>query len=267
MADDNLNPRVSPRSLPPRIGRNRALQAAQDEGDRERYEQGIVIHVAARRAALDHLANAHQTIADAWDLDLTGDTRPAATWQMLGRCLGIARSMLDLLLLGYAAEVVLLARSLHEANRLLDALGDPDEDPLLRMWLSGKKITPRDARMAEQRFEERLGTVMTAAGEPELHRTEVPTRKIYGQLSEAAHHQRRWVQDAVAPALRTMLHGPIPTWERRAATASLMLMIVGEAIDTTGGALERFHGAPWYAENIKPYWARFEALEVEHPLR
>lgn len=216
--------------------------------------------------AIDALVSAHQALADEYDFDLVSDTRAAAVWQMAGRCLGIARSLLDVVLLGYTVEVVHLGRAMHEAARLLDALGDPEEDPLLRRWLAGKRISPSEVRKAKQRYEERLAAAMTAAGEPELGRTEALTRKIYGELSEAAHHQRRWVQDAVAPMLRTMTTGREPTWERRAHAASLMLLVVGESINSVGVALERFYGPPWYAENVKPYGASFEALEREQPL-
>ena len=266
MPDDDLSPRVSARELPPNIRRNRAVQAATDAADRKRLEQAIAAHVTARRMALDTLAGAHQTLADGSDFDLTGDTRPTAMWQMMGRCLGIARAVLELLVQGYTAEVPHLGRALHGATRLLDALGDPDEDALLRKWLAGKYVRPTEVRKAEQRYEERLGAVMVAEGKPELARTETVTRQIHKRLSEAAHHQRPAVQGDVAPLLRKMATGPDPTWERRATTTSVLLLLVGEAIDSVGGALERFHGAPWYAKNVKPYLASFEALKRQQPL-
>jgi hypothetical protein len=203
MPADDLSPRVTARRLPPRIARNRHLQAASDAAVRERFEQAIAAHVAARRTALDALANAHQALADESNLDLTGDTRPAAVWQMIGRCLGIARAMLDLLALGYMAEVLHLGRALHEAARLLAAIGDPEEDPLLRKWLAGKYVTPSEVRKAEQRYEERLATAMVAEGKADLPRTETLTRQIHRHLSQAAHHQRPAVQGDVAPLLRT----------------------------------------------------------------
>jgi len=261
----DLNPRLSPRDLAANIRCNRALQAVKDEQDRTRFEDVIAAHARARETALDELAEAHQAIADGWDFELTGDTRPAAMWQMMGRCIGIARAMLHLLVHGYTAELPHLGRALHEAARLLDALGDPDEDELLGKWLAGGYVSPTEVRKAEQRREERLGAAMTGEGKPELPRTEGLTRQIHKRLSEAAHHQRSAVEAEVAPPLRTMTTG-VAAWERRASDAHTLLSLVGEAIDSVGYALERFHGPPWYAENIKPYQARFEALQQELPL-
>lgn len=216
--------------------------------------------------ALDAISVAHQALADEYDFDLVGNTRAAATWQMTGRCIGLARAILDMLVLGYTSEAVHLGRALHEAARLLDAIGDPDEPQLLKRWLDGKRVSPSEVRKAEQRFEDRLATIMVSDGDRELPRTETPTRKVYAELSEAAHHLRRWVQDAVAPELRTMARGQDTAWLRRAATTSVLLMMVGEGIDSTGGAVERFRGPPWFVENVKPYEASFAALALAQPL-
>jgi hypothetical protein len=264
---DELNPRVTVRQLPPRIARNRLEQSAKDTADRARYEQPIAAHLQARRIALDMLEDAHQALADGCDLDLTGSTRPAAVWQMAGRCLGIARALILLVEAGYTAEVLHLGRTLHEATRLLSALGDPEEDDLLRKWLAGKYVSPGVVRAAEERYEQRLAVVMTAEGRQELPRTGQVTKKIYVKMSEAGHHQRPAVEGDVAPLLRTMVRGSDPTWERRAAAAGVMLSIVGEAIDSAGDALALFHGRSWYDEHVRPFWASFEALAREHPLR
>ena len=266
MGDGDLSPRVTARNLPPRITRNRLTQAATNAADRERFEQPIAAHLTARRMALDALAEAHRTLADKSDLDLTGDTRPAAVWQMMGRCLGIAGAMLDLLQLGYTAEVLHLARSLHEATRLLAALRDPGENALLLRWLAGGYIKPSEVRKAEQRYEDRLAAAMVAEGRAEIARTEALTRSVHQLMSKAAHHQRSAVQGEVAPELRTMAYGAGPWWERRAAATRVMLSVVGEAVDSVGDGLAYFHGAPWYDENVKPYWTSFEALAREQPL-
>ncbi len=264
---DQLNPRVTARRLPQRIARNRVEQAARDAADRARLERPIAAHLTARRLALDALAHAHQALADGSDLDLTGRSRPAAVWQMAGRCIGIARALISLIDQGFSAEVLHLGRALHEASRLLSALGNPDEDELLCKWLDGDYVSPGVVRGAEQRYEERLAAAMIAEGKQELPRTGPVTKHIYAKMSEAAHHQRAAVEGEVAPLLRTMPRGPDPTWERRATAASVMLSVVGEGIDAAGEAIARFHGAAWYDEHVAPYWAAFEALAREQPLR
>lgn len=267
MVLDELNPRVTVRELPRRIAQNRLDQAARDAADRSRYEQLIAGHVQARRIALDMLADAHQALVDGCDLDLTGRSRPAAVWQMAGRSIGIARALILLVEAGYTAEVLHLGRTLHEATRLLSALGDREEDDLLRRWLAGKYVSPGVVRAAEERYEQRLAAAMKAKGRQELPRTGPVTRSIYVKMSEASHHQRPAVQGDVAPPLRTMVRGPDPTWERRAAAAAVMLSVVGEAIDSVGDALALFHERAWYDEHVRPFWASFEALTREQPLR
>jgi hypothetical protein len=271
LMDENpdLMPPVHRRELPALVLRNRAGQAAADETDRLRYAKAIDAHLTAHRLALDWLADEHQRLADAFDFDLVGDTRPAAMWQMAGRCIGIARLILDALNLGYTTEVLHLARALHEGDRLLDAFGDPDEGPLLRTWIAdeGREwVRPRHARAAEARFEQRLADAMTAEGKKELERTDDRTLGLYSQFSEATHHRRRWVQEAVAPELRIMLRGPTTVWARRAMTAATMAAVVEEAVMSVGDALERFQGPGWYEENVKPFIASFDALRDEQPL-
>lgn len=99
--------------------RNREAQMAQNEMERARWEHAIDANIAPHRLALDHLDETHQWIADTYDFELAGDSRQAATWQMAGRCIGIARLMCDALALGYTAEVLHLARTLHEADGLV----------------------------------------------------------------------------------------------------------------------------------------------------
>jgi hypothetical protein len=64
-----------------------------------------------------------------------------------------------------------------------------------------------------------------------------------------------------------MVAGPDPTWERRAAAAFVMLSVVGEAIDSVGDALALFYGRAWHEEHVRPFWASFEVLAREQPLR
>lgn len=212
----------------------------------------------------------HQWLADELDFDVMGDTRPAGVWQMAGRCIGIAQLIIDALALGYTrTEVQHLARALHEADRLVDIFGIPEEADLLRKWLADEGdewVRPRAVREAEKRFEKRLAKAMREAGVPELRRTDELTRRIYGQHSEAAHHRRKWTQDAVAPQLRTMIRGRTTVWARRAVGARKMLGIVEESVASVGDALAPFFGPGWYEQHVIPVLASFEALRVTHPL-
>jgi hypothetical protein len=268
--ESDLNPPLTPAELPPQVLGNRQAQAANEEVHKRRLEPRIDAHIAAHALALDFLEQTHQAIADRSDLDLIADTRPAAVWQMAGRCIGIARLILDALQLGYAGEVVHLARALHEADRLLEMFEMPGEADLLRRWLADEDdswVRPWEARAAERRFEERLAEAMLAAGEKEIESTLERTRDIYDKHSQAAHHRRRWTQDAVSAPLRSMIRGRAATpWVRRAATTASLVSVVEETTISVGDALSHFQSAGWYEDQVKPFIQSFEALRQTVPL-
>ena len=249
--------------------RNRERQAAQNELDRARWERAIEANLAPQRLALDHLAETHQWIADTLDFDLIGDTRQAATWQMAGRCIGIARLMCDALALGYTSEVLHLARALHEADGLLGIFPVEEGAELLRIWLADEgEEWPRPGwvRAASERFTQRLAEMARAAGGPELAVPEGLQRGIYGDQSQAAHHRRKWTQNAVSPPLRTMLRGSTDVWARRAVTTAAMLPVVEEAVLFVGDALAQFMAPGWYGEHVVPFVQTFDAVRTAQPL-
>lgn len=154
---------------------------------------------------------------------------------MCGRIVGIAQLMLDALRLSYTAELLHLARAVHEADRLLFLFQIPEEADLVKQWLDDEVwVRPKATREAEDRFEERLAEAMKAAGVPGLPRTKPMSEDIYGHHSEAAHHRRRWTQDAVLPDLRTMTRGKSDHWVRRVGTVAAMLPVVEEAVTSVG---------------------------------
>jgi hypothetical protein len=139
-------------------------------------EPRIAGHLNASRIAVDAMGELHRLIGDRTNLDLGGDSRPAAAWLIAGRCIGVARAMLTLLNAGYAAEVVLTARALHEATRLLDAVADDDDPELLRRWLEDDEwVRPRETRQARERMRDRL---------------ELMLREQHAQAVDAGHTDR-----------------------------------------------------------------------------
>lgn len=266
---DPLTPSFSRTGLPEQVRRDRETQAATDEADREDWASAIDGQIAAHRLALDFLAQTHQWIADEFDFDLVGDTRPAAIWQMSGRCIGIGQLILDALQLGYTAEVMHLGRALHEANRLAGIFGTEEGTDLVCKWLADEGaewVRPSEVRIAEERFEERLAEAMEEAGLPRLEPTAERSREIYGEHSQAAHHRRRWSQDAVIPELRTMMRGRSSSWIRRAGTTAAMLAVIEESVMAVGDALQPFLPDGWYSEKVKPFLDAFAALRQSQPL-
>jgi hypothetical protein len=164
---DDLTASVSRTGPPEQVRENRAAQVEQDKANRAKYEPRIEAQVAAHRMAIDFLVETHQAIADQCDLDLDGETRAAAIWAMSGRCLGIARLMLDGIPLGYTAELLHLARAEHEASRLAEIFGTEEGTKLLQKWLADEGsewVRPGEVRKADEAYEQRLAAAMKEAG-------------------------------------------------------------------------------------------------------
>jgi hypothetical protein len=266
---DDLTASVSRSGLPEEVKENRAAQSEQDKANCAKYEPRIEAQVAAHRLAIDFLVETHHWIADQVGFDLDGETRAAAIWAMSGRCLGIARLMLDGIALGYTAELLHLARAEHEASRLAEIFGTEEGTELLRKWLADEGnewVRPSEVRKADEAYERRLADAMREAGLDEIPSTTEQSKFLYGEHSQAAHHRRRWTLDAVSPALRTMITGPTDNWLRRAGTAAAMLGVVEECVISIGGCLSGFLPDGWYAEKVKPFLETFRALRQSQPL-
>jgi hypothetical protein len=265
-----FEPPISKRELPQEVRGKRELAAQEDERSTKVLEPRIEAHIAAYEIALQELEDFHQRLADETDLDLIGDTRLAAVWQMAGRCIGLARAILVLLRLGFCGEAVVLGRSLHEADRLLDAFADSQECDLLDQWLSDEGrhrwVRPRETREARDRSELRLDEAMRQAGVPPVKRTWNLSDELYDRYSAAAHNRRAWVQDAVSPDLRTMARGPHPSTIRRAVTIASVGGLVEEAVQSIGDALSRFYGPKFFAKHIQPLITSFKAMRDTQPL-
>lgn len=249
--------------IPTDIIERRAVQTTADNADRARLESAIEAHIAAHLMAIDYLEECHQWVADHWDFDLDGESRPAAIWQMSGRSIGIARLICDSLRLGYTAELLHLARALHEADRLIDVFALAEGTELLRKWLADEGnewVRPGEVRKALDAFEDRLAARMRELGLPELEKAQDKSRFMYEHQSQAAHHRRQWSQDAVLPELRTMIRGPSTHWERRAITTAAMLAVVEEAIMSVGDGLSPFFPDGWYADRVRPLLDALEAM-------
>jgi hypothetical protein len=266
-SDDDLAPRLQWGALPDDVRARREAQEAADVENSRIYKPLIDKHLRIHRIALDFLSDNLQWIADQSDLDLVGNSRPAAIWQMSGRCIGIGRLMLDALEMGYTAEVLHLARAAHEASRLLMLFRIPEEGDLLRQWLADEKwVRPKVVRQAEERFEKRLADAMGEMGLEALPSTKELTEHIYGEHSEAAHHRRRWVQDAVFPDLRMIITGVTPYWRRRAGTVASMVAVVEEIVTQVGDGISYFYGPQWYEEKVKPLQESFAVVRAAYPL-
>lgn len=267
---DPLEPPLTARSEPDAtVIRTRAFAEAEYKMSSEQLGQNVATHLVTLAAALDLLADDHQGIADQTDFALTGDTRFAAMWQLAGRCLGLARGMLELLRSGYVIEAAVLSRSLHECNRLLTAVTDPDEKEPVRRWLADTDkghLRPKDARAAEARADQRRTDAMIAAGETPIPPLAELSKAHYHLLSGDAHHRRRYTQQAVSDPLRTMVRGPHPDPVVRAKAVEWGGHMIEEVILTVGDTMSRFYGRDYAQRRVLDLTIRFNALRRDAPI-
>jgi hypothetical protein len=268
-ADDGLDPPLARRRLAPKVEQARAFR----ESDNARYEelarQRIEGHFAVYAMAVDRLADAHQQVVDVTDLDLMGETRPAAVWQVAGRCIGYARALLVLAREGIGDEGLPVARSLHEADLLLEALVDFEEGELVRQWLADRDdawVRPRHTRAAVTRIEARLDEKMREAGAEPIPGTGAVGRDLYHRMSLVAHNRREGLRFALAPRLRTMTRGPHTSVFGRAIAVSYAGTMVEEAVAHVGEALIRFYGPSFLGDVLRPTLESFAAIRSDMPL-
>lgn len=260
---DQLDPVLCQRELPKEVQEARDRRAADAEAERAFYEPRIREHLEFHRGVITYLDGVQQWIADTYDFDLAGDTRPAAVWQMSGRILGSCHMIIDNLEMGYTSEVVNSGRSVHEANRLLEVFLMPKEKDLLRRWMDDQNIPAVTLRKAERRYQKEVVKLMKAQGlEANFPSTDELSGQIYGKLSGSSHHRRTWVEDNVIKSERRMIKGRTDVWIRRAATTDALLGVVEESVIIVADAFALFNETGWYEKQIVPLINAIRNLRV-----
>lgn len=135
-----------------RVSPSPKVLAARKEYDRhlvgEEHQLAIDAVLLQLDATLRSACTWHAAVLDVTDLDPLAPTRPAAAWRMAGRSLSLAVALARQPRLDIGNAGTAVARSMHEANRLLAVFLDSEEDALLRRWLSDESVRPEDARHA-----------------------------------------------------------------------------------------------------------------------
>ena len=262
---DDLTPRLERVAGPPdRVNRLRYRRDERSDALATQLGPHVDAHLVTYRELLDTLDGWHTRWVEETTLNPVGTDRIAACWQMAGRCIGLARALVDLAALGYCAELAPLVRSLHEANRLLIAFAEPEGSNALRRWLAGKQVRAGEIREAIEQAEIARAQLVT---DVELAPTVELSRRMHGRLSQADHHDRAWVQDAVIADERRMATGPHPDAARRAAYVGWAGTLVEETVSDVGvtlGAL--LQGEGFYMAHVKPLLQALEAVRKEFPL-
>jgi hypothetical protein len=270
----DFEPRVAWRSeTPADVRRARERAAEEDQSVAAIIATRSGGHIATYGMALDTIAELHQRIADGTNIDLTGDTRWAAMWQLAGRMIGYARALMVLGHAGFGDEAMPIARAQHECSRLLEAVTNRHETDLLIRWLADddeRYVRPRDARDAIERGEKLIAEMMIAAGEPAIPSTRDLSADLYHRMSVVTHNRRQATQSVLAPAQRSMARGRHPNPYGRATAVRWLGTVVEEAVAQVGGCLVSFLGetasTAWIAETLQPTLETFRAVERDQPL-
>lgn len=213
------------------------------------------------RQTVDWLAHHHANLGRDSSHDLDADDRWNAVWKLSGQSLAHAHALLELLQAGYTGQTWALMRSIHEVDRLLVAVCNPDEERIPRRWLAHQQVKQSEARAAEQAEAAKLAEEMRNAGiEPVAEDVEQFSRQIYAGMSKAAHHQRSIVDEAVDAEARTMVYGPDPRSDRRVAFTVYAGPLVHEVTLLVGGAMAQLYGPGFYAEHLAPMLRQLETV-------
>ena len=199
--------------------------------------------------------------------DLGAPERVNAIWKLSGQSLALARALIALLQDGYTNQTWPIMRAIHEADRLLGAVADLEEEGTVGRWLEDKEVKPRETRAAEQRQADRLSEQMEAVGlEPLAADVEQLLATVYGGMSKAAHLRRSVVDESVDDEARTMVYGPDPDPSLRFEFAIFAGALIEEVLLKVGDALCVLYGPGFYREHLTPVLRRFrqvlEALDV-----
>src|SRR4051812_11848535 len=101
--------------------------------------------IAFYRENIKWLIAHHADFAQKAKLDLATDERANAIWKLSGQALSHATALIELLDLGYTTQTWPAMRAIHEVDRLLIAVCDPEEERIARRWSSGQEVAQRDA--------------------------------------------------------------------------------------------------------------------------
>ena len=205
------------------------------------------------RTALEALAAGHAHLVDHSDLELEGDTRWAARWQLAGAALAYANALVDLSDRGYVDAALPTSRALYESLGVLGVVNDDAEQTILDRWLEDREVQPKKVRAAAERQAERAVAEAAAQGvELDVEGVSQPMELIYRGLSDVSHVRRSGLRGMVSVPLRRAIYGAHPEPLQRAHGAVFTVLAVEATILGVGDALAAFYGAPYYLQVIKP---------------
>lgn len=211
MTSDELDPPLAPRAL---TESERAVRSSAERIDTELetlVRPRIAAHISASRQALDVIESELDWLTETFSIDPLAQTRAAALWLLMGRCVGQQRAVLLLVEHGMAVEGRPLDRTVKEISNIVKAMaadGQPAER-LARQWLSDGEayvkaqaarrgmVLPFQNRDKESQAFQHLG----------VNGLDAADKKVYDDLSRAAHGRRSSVIESYYAQSRHMARG------------------------------------------------------------
>jgi hypothetical protein len=263
----DLEPEIEQQPLPREIERLREGYEATLPALEAILQPRLEAHLLILQQSIDGLIELHVAVVEQSDVELEAETRWVALWEVAGRCLALANLFLAELRLGYTAETVGTIRVLNEALLLLDAIAGDEAGDLVRRWLGGETVMPRDARPVVGEVQAGVVAELIERG-VELEGGDIVElgRTIYGLLSKGTHNARPGFAESVSRPLRQFNYGPHPDPRQRAVYIDYASEVIEGTILSVGSALALFFGGEWYRDTIRPLQQELEAVRNGLPI-
>jgi hypothetical protein len=248
-------PPFNPASLPEEVVRARRQSAAQEAAALDAVQPELDTALGVARKPLAELARLHAGVADRTDLDLSFEpgSRALALWESTAAVLGLSRAFVDLIGLGYHAQILPTYRAIHELLGVVTVLDDADETEFLASWLVDDEVRQRKVRAAATRQSQRITQQLGDAGEEvRVGDAGAIMKTLYGPLSDISHGRRSAVRTYISEALRTAETGPHPAAFVRLEHHEVGLLLVEDVVIVVGGALWTLHGGTFFKDRILP---------------
>lgn len=270
MTSDELDPPLSPRSLR-EDERDARTEARRVDAELESVVRPrIAAHIAASRLALDVVEGELDRMTETLNLDPTSQTRAAALWLLMGRCVGQQRAVLTLAEHGMAAEGRPLDRTVKEMTNIVKAIaadGKPAEK-LARQWLTDDRNYVKaqaGRRGMGLPFQNRDGEA-AAFKHLEVDDLDGADKSVYDHLSRAAHGRRSSLLQSFYAPTRHMARGKRYALLDQATAVEWSTSTTSGVVITAGAMLLPFYGHKHVVDNVLCLRTALEAIRETQPL-
>jgi hypothetical protein len=270
VTSDDLDPPLAPRPL-----REEELSARSSGREIDAALEGVVrpriaAHISAGRQALDVIESELDRLTDTLSIDPTAETRAAALWLLMGRCVGQQRAVLLLAEHGMAIEGRPLDRTIKEMTNVVKAIAaaGPEAEKLARQWLSdghayvkaqaGRRgmTLPFSAPETEAEAFEHLGVKNLDAAD----------KAVYDYLSRNAHGRRSSMFESFYAPTRQMARGARYALLDEAMGVDWASRTTSGVVVAAGTMLLPFCGHDYVESNVLCLGTAIAAVRATQPL-